>query len=368
MPDKKWSVLPTSTTTADGDLFSFVDISEPDTSLKNRIITKANLITTLGIPDVTGLTGVAYVTAGVWSFSNTIPNSIIIGGSSPSITIGDGGAEDTKLVFDGSAQDFYMGLDDTDGFLHIGLGSVVGTTPYITISHTTGFTGIGVIDPNSLLHIFENTAEVGGLAGLTIEQDGTGDAIAQFLLTGARRWVIGIDNSDSDSFKFASSTDLDSDSKMIITTAGEITKPLQPAFFAYNSATDSNVTGDNTDFPVEFDTEIFDQNGDYNNTTDTFTASVSGKYQFEISVSVKDLTSSHTKMNTWLLTSNNSFITVINSANVRDSVNEIILTFPFFVDMDAADTATAMLDILNGTKVVDVVGNIHTHFSGYLVC
>ena len=78
MADKKWSVLPTSTTTADGDLFSFVDISEPDTSLKNRIITKANLISTLDIPQASGQTGVAYVTAGVWSFSDTItPISVL---------------------------------------------------------------------------------------------------------------------------------------------------------------------------------------------------------------------------------------------------------------------------------------------------
>ena len=33
--------------------------------------------------------------------------------------------------------------------------------------------------------------------GITIEQDGTGDAVVQYLLTGGRRWVTGIDNDDT---------------------------------------------------------------------------------------------------------------------------------------------------------------------------
>jgi len=54
-------------------------------------------------------------------------------GTTPTLTIGDAGAEDTKIIFDGNAQDFYVGLDDTDDDLKIGLGSAVGTTPAITI-------------------------------------------------------------------------------------------------------------------------------------------------------------------------------------------------------------------------------------------
>tara|TARA_R100000458_G_C8235045_1_gene215642 strand:+ start:75 stop:1103 length:1029 start_codon:yes stop_codon:yes gene_type:complete len=54
-------------------------------------------------------------------------------GTTPTLTIGDAGAEDTKIVFDGNAQDFYVGLDDTADDLVIGLGSAVGTTPAIHI-------------------------------------------------------------------------------------------------------------------------------------------------------------------------------------------------------------------------------------------
>ena len=41
-----------------------------------------------------------------------LTDSVTISGSTPTLTIGDAGAEDTKIVFDGNAQDFYMGLDD----------------------------------------------------------------------------------------------------------------------------------------------------------------------------------------------------------------------------------------------------------------
>ena len=57
---------------------------------------------------------------------------LLITGTTPTLTIGDGGAEDTKIVFDGNAQDFHIGLDDTDD-LKIGIGSAVGTTGTIVI-------------------------------------------------------------------------------------------------------------------------------------------------------------------------------------------------------------------------------------------
>ena len=57
--------------------------------------------------------------------------ALVIGGTTPSLTIGDAGAEDTKIVFDGNAQDFHIGLDDSADDLVIGLGSSLGTTSHI---------------------------------------------------------------------------------------------------------------------------------------------------------------------------------------------------------------------------------------------
>ena len=57
--------------------------------------------------------------------------ALVIGGTTPSLTIGDAGAEDAKIVFDGNAQDFHIGLDDTADDLVIGLGSTLGTTTHM---------------------------------------------------------------------------------------------------------------------------------------------------------------------------------------------------------------------------------------------
>lgn len=84
----------------------------------------------------------------------------------------------------------------------------------------TGNVGVGKADPDSVLHVYEDTTESGIQAGLTIEQDGSGDAIAQFLLTGGQRWVAGIDNSGSDAFKIASSLDLGSNAQLVLETDG----------------------------------------------------------------------------------------------------------------------------------------------------
>ena len=57
----------------------------------------------------------------------TLTNSnLVLKGTTPTITIGDAGAEDTKIQFDGNAQDFYIGLDDSGDELQIGKGSTLG--------------------------------------------------------------------------------------------------------------------------------------------------------------------------------------------------------------------------------------------------
>jgi hypothetical protein len=82
--------------------------------------------------------------------------------------------------------------------------------------------GVG-ISPSSRLHSYENTTATDSTAGATIEQNGTGDAVIQFLLTATRRWVLGIDNSDSDKFKIAASADVGGAPLFTMTTSGAIT-------------------------------------------------------------------------------------------------------------------------------------------------
>jgi len=59
---------------------------------------------------------------------STFYGDVVMGGTTPSLTIGDAGAEDTMLVFDGNAQDYRIGLDDGTDVLEFGVGSAHGTT------------------------------------------------------------------------------------------------------------------------------------------------------------------------------------------------------------------------------------------------
>lgn len=92
----------------------------------------------------------------------------LVNATGPSLTIGDGTAENTKVVFDGNAQDYYVGLDDADDSVKIGLGSTVGTTPYMI------FNSSGIItkplQPSFFAYLSGNVLNVTG--------DGTNYTIA----------------------------------------------------------------------------------------------------------------------------------------------------------------------------------------------
>ena len=65
---------------------------------------------------------------GTLSVTGNVISPITLAGTTPTLTIGDAGAEDAKIVFDGNAQDYHIGLDDSANTLVIGKGSALGTT------------------------------------------------------------------------------------------------------------------------------------------------------------------------------------------------------------------------------------------------
>lgn len=152
-----------------------------------------------------------------------------------------------------------------------------------------------------------------------------------------------------------------------VSAAGEITQPLQPSFLAINSATDSNVTGDGTVATVNFDTERNDTGAHF--ASDTFVASVTGKYLLNAVVTVKDVgTGNLCEM--YLVTSNSTYTQQLNP-----STAVIYFSIPVLADMDINDTALVQVMCSGGAKVVDVLGTAGTSsgtgnptfFSGTLI-
>jgi hypothetical protein len=97
--------LPTETTPATGDEIFLTDISASNDTNK---ITLTNF------------------------FAN-VPADVVMTGTTPSLTVGDAGAEDTSINYDGNAQDFHIALDDSADALEIGFGTTVETDERLTI-------------------------------------------------------------------------------------------------------------------------------------------------------------------------------------------------------------------------------------------
>ena len=156
---------------------------------------------------------------------------------------------------------------------------------------------------------------------------------------------------------------------LVINSAGIVTKPLQPAFSAYAVAAQNNLsTAYNT---ITFDTERFDQNADFNTSTHTFTAPVTGKYLFAACVGLKAIPLNCQWIFTRIITSNAGYNMSEETAKWdADTSNGFHTGFALSVlaDMDAGDTASVQVYQYTGTTSTDVsTGAGYTWFTGYLV-
>lgn len=130
---------------------------------------------------------------------------------------------------------------------------------------------------------------------------------------------------------------------------------LQPAFYA-PANTESNVTGDRTDYTVLFAaTEVFDRNADYS--TPDFTAPVTGLYRFTINLEITALSDSYTEGTLAVVASNRSLVYqfdpefITSAGSTSGTVN-----LSFLVDMDAnVDTIHVQIKIGNSDPINDIV-------------
>ena len=121
-------------------------ISSPITALNNAT---ANELVTVGstTTELDAESGLTYT-----------DGALVIGGTTPSLTIGDAGAEDTKVVFDGNAQDYHIGLDDSSDKLGIGLGSALGTTTHMSFDSTGAI--LKPLQPSFVITPSANSADI----------------------------------------------------------------------------------------------------------------------------------------------------------------------------------------------------------------
>jgi len=156
----------------------------------------------------------------------------------------------------------------------------------------------------------------------------------------------------------------DGSTAMTLDANGHVTMPKQPAFLVHPSSNQSNIPIDAVADTIVFGTERFDLNGDFS--SNTFTAPVTGKYQFNCQIWLEQVDTGTQYYQINLMTSNKTYYAIISGGAYAADVLYITRSIPVLADMDANDTAYMSILVHNsGTAQADISTN--STFSGYLV-
>lgn len=305
-------------------------------------------------------------------------SSFTFTGGTTGLSFGGSGSTET-LTFAGITANggtVSLATDATTSTINVGTGAGVKTSTFGSVNTTSATT---VQSGSGALNVTATGGSLtinSGTGALSISNDASVTTVNLATGAAAKTVTLGSTNTTSSlalkygtsDFTLASATG----TVMSALDTGEITYPLQPAFLAIPNATISDVTGDGTRYVIIFNTEIFDQNSDYNTGTGQFTAPVTGRYQFYGSIAYGDIGAAHNNGSQIIDTSNREYLTNLNNPTTFDISGFLAQTLVVLADMDAGDTAELVANVSGSTKTVDIFYQSATDprswFSGSLVC
>jgi len=186
-------------------------------------------------------------------------------------------------------------------------------------------------------------------SGATIANSGTATGFADLSFGGdtfGANKVIGSNDT------YSLSLETDGNTAMTISTAGEITMPLQPHVQVKPSASQLNfATG--ADVTIVFDTEIFDIGSNFS--SNTFTAPVTGKYLINYFVRLENVDTASTYYHSGIITSNRTQTTsLFDPGGFGTDPAYWDLQQTYVGDMDANDTLYLIIRQATGTAQTDI--------------
>jgi hypothetical protein len=362
-----------------------INIDAVANNTTTQIATGAGIkLLTLGSTNTTSSTTIQSGSAGISITSATANGPITIVSGTGTIGIATSATASTVNVGTGAGvKTCSFGSTNTTSITTVACGTGgcnLGTTAnahITTVGSTTttastviqsGTVGIGINATNGPISIASGTGQIdiGASATNSTINLGTGAGVKVVTLgstttTSSLALKYGTGN-----FLLASA----SGNVMTATSAGLINYPLQSAFLAVLATTVTNKTGDGTNYSIVFDTEVFDQNSNFDGVS-TFTAPVTGRYRFSMGLTFIGLTNAYLDAFIRFITTNRSYLgNRINPAASFVSGGYLGLTFSVLTDMTAGDTAVMAANASNSTKVIGVYGvdstNVYTYFSGGL--
>ena len=202
--------------------------------------------------------------------------------------------------------------------------------------------------------------ENNGPAGMTILSANDNVGLIAFGDNGAsNRGYIQYSHAD-DAFSIGAAAS----TAMALSSAGEVTKPLQPCF-RVGSGTQDNIPVSSNQTGL-FDVEIFDIGNNFG--SNVFTAPITCKYFFNVMYRITSLDTASTYLQVSLLGSNRNttMFTLSEITHHLSADSEISFSGATLLDMDANDTAQVRLRIQAGTAQADVSTD-GSYFTGYLI-
>ena len=197
--------------------------------------------------------------------------------------------------------------------------------------------------------------------GLGTLGDGTANDTKIVFNGNAQDYHIGLDDS-ADTLVIGKGSALGTTTSMSFDANGIITKPRQPSFLAVGQTQTNIAVG--SDQTLQFATEVFDRNADYNNSNYTFTAPLEGLYHLNVQGYIREMDTAASYIQVAIRVSNRTIYWLIDP-NLSADASYFPISISSLVDMDANDTAHVAYN--QGTGAAQTQIDTGIYFTGYLV-